>query len=148
MCTLDDFARDIDEVLQYLRIAERGSLAFHHRAQARSQSRHRRKWPMRPRVFIPKRLSCRIQQPPRGVREAERVLMIDGCFLRCHQRVLKVLIPAERVFLIDAHRIRGSFADAFSRGEVSEVERKDAAARAAKAAREFVGQQPCHDEPR
>lgn len=72
------------------------------------------------------------------VREADRVLMIDGCFLQCHGRVLRNLIPAERVIHIDAHRIHRSFADAFSPDDAPEAERIAAARRVAEAARELV----------
>lgn len=80
------------------------------------------------------------------VREADRVLMIDGCFLQCHGRVLRNLIPVERVIHIDAHRIHRSFADAFSPDEAPEGERIAAARRVAEAARELV-QSRCTSRP-
>lgn len=72
------------------------------------------------------------------VREAERVVMIDGCFLRCHGRVLDNLVPAERVVHVDAHRIHRQFADAFAPDEVSERERTEAARQVAHRARELL----------
>jgi uncharacterized metal-binding protein len=72
------------------------------------------------------------------VREAPRVVVIDGCFLQCHGRALKSLVPAERLIQVDAHRIHRSFSDAFSPTEVPESERDEAARRVAAAAREIL----------
>jgi uncharacterized metal-binding protein len=72
------------------------------------------------------------------VRGADRVLVIDGCFLQCHGRVLRNLVPADRVIHVDAHRIHRKFADAFSPEEVPERERNVAARRVADAAHELV----------
>ena len=38
----------------------------------------------------------------RWVKDAKQVVMIDGCFLKCHGRVLKELVDEERVIHIDA----------------------------------------------
>lgn len=78
----------------------------------------------------------------RWVREAERVLVVDGCFLRCHGRVVDQLVASERVIHIDAHRIHRRFADAFAPDEVPEPERTAAARQVAdfvKAANAAVG---------
>lgn len=72
------------------------------------------------------------------VREADRVLMIDGCFLQCHGRVLRSFVPPERVMHIDAHRIHRQFNEAFSPGEVPESEWNAAARRVADASHELV----------
>lgn len=72
------------------------------------------------------------------VREADRVLMIDGCFLQCHGRVVRNLVPPERVIHVDAHRIHRQFSDAFSPEEVPEAQRNAAARRVADAAHERV----------
>jgi uncharacterized metal-binding protein len=58
------------------------------------------------------------------VRSAEQVVMIDGCFLQCHGRVLKNLIRAEKVLHIDALPLYKKYTDIFLMDDVPEEERK------------------------
>ena len=58
------------------------------------------------------------------VRSADKAIMIDGCFLRCHGRVLKKIIPEENVIHIDAHALYRRFTDIFLMDDVPEEERK------------------------
>jgi uncharacterized metal-binding protein len=58
------------------------------------------------------------------VREAERIVMIDGCFLKCHGRVLANLVPAEKVIQFDAMPFHRKYLDVFSMEDVPEEERK------------------------
>jgi uncharacterized metal-binding protein len=58
------------------------------------------------------------------VKSAETAVMVDGCFLQCHGRVLKKLIGAERVVQIDAFPLYKKYADAFLMDDVPEEERK------------------------
>ena len=58
------------------------------------------------------------------VRSADKVVMIDGCFLRCHGRVLKKLIAEEKVIHIEAHALYKRFTDIFLMDDVPEEERK------------------------
>ena len=58
------------------------------------------------------------------VKGANRVVMIDGCFLKCHGRVLKNLIPEERVVHIDALPLYKRYTDVFLMDDVPEEERK------------------------
>ena len=58
------------------------------------------------------------------VRGAEKTIMIDGCFLKCHGRVLKKLIPEERVVHIDALPLYQKYNDIFLMEDVPEEERK------------------------
>lgn len=60
----------------------------------------------------------------RWVREAPRSVMIDGCFLKCHGRVLSNLIGSEKVIQIDALPLHRKYADRFSSDDVPEEERK------------------------
>jgi uncharacterized metal-binding protein len=60
----------------------------------------------------------------RWVKDADRTVMIDGCFLKCHGRVLKTLIPEEKVVHIDALPLYGKYTDKFSMDDVPEEERK------------------------
>ena len=60
----------------------------------------------------------------RWVKEAEKSIMIDGCFLMCHGRVLKKLIGEERVIHIDALPLYKKYTDIFLMDDVPEDERK------------------------
>src|SRR6266536_5532322 len=60
----------------------------------------------------------------RWVKGAEQVVMIDGCFLKCHGRVLKKLIGEEKVVHIDALPLYKKYTDIFLMDDVPEEERK------------------------
>jgi uncharacterized metal-binding protein len=60
----------------------------------------------------------------RWVKNARKVVMIDGCFLQCHGRVLKGLIGEEKVVEIDALSFYKKYTDSFLIEEVPEDERK------------------------
>ena len=63
----------------------------------------------------------------RWVKEADMSVMIDGCFLKCHGRVLKKLIGEEKVFHIDALPLHEKYSDFFLMDDVPEEERKKVA---------------------
>lgn len=58
------------------------------------------------------------------IKEAEKTIMIDGCFLKCHGRVLKGMIDGEKVVHIDALPLYQRYTDLFSVDDVPEEERK------------------------
>src|SRR6266508_2299347 len=58
------------------------------------------------------------------VKGAEKSLMIDGCFLKCHGRVLKKLVGDEKVVHIDALPFYKKYTDVFLMDDVPEEERK------------------------
>jgi len=60
----------------------------------------------------------------RWVREADKTVMIDGCFLKCHGRVLKKLVGEENVIHVDALPLYRKYVDIFSMDDVPEAERK------------------------
>src|SRR6266545_3450790 len=60
----------------------------------------------------------------RWVQGAEKSVMIDGCFLKCHGRVLKGLIGEERLVHIDALPLHRKYGDVFLMDDVPEAERK------------------------
>ncbi len=60
----------------------------------------------------------------RWVKGAERSVMIDGCFLRCHGRILDNLVDPERVVHIDANLLHGKYGEVFLSDDVPEEERK------------------------
>ncbi len=60
----------------------------------------------------------------RWVKGAEKTIMIDGCFLKCHGRVLKKLIGEDKVVHIDALPLYKKYTDIFLMDDVPEKERK------------------------
>lgn len=69
----------------------------------------------------------------RWVREAQHSVMIDGCFLQCHGRVLRQLTSPEKVVHFDAFRLHRRYADVFSMDDVPEADRRAAARQVADA---------------
>jgi uncharacterized metal-binding protein len=68
----------------------------------------------------------------RWVREADKVVMIDGCFLECIGRVLKNLVDEEKIIHIDALDFYDKYTDAFYMEDVPEAERIETARQVAK----------------
>lgn len=60
----------------------------------------------------------------RWVLEAEKVLLIDGCFLRCHGRILENLIEKDKLVQFDALSFHKKYNDIFDADDVPEAERK------------------------
>jgi uncharacterized metal-binding protein len=60
----------------------------------------------------------------RWVKGAERSVVIEGCFLKCHSRVLDNLVNPETVRTIDVLPLHRKYSDVFSMDDVSEEERK------------------------
>lgn len=60
----------------------------------------------------------------RWVKGADKSIMIDGCFLMCHGRVLKKLIGEDKVIQIDALPLYKKYTDIFLMDDVPEEERK------------------------
>ena len=58
------------------------------------------------------------------VKGAEKCLMIDGCFLQCHGRVLKRLIADDKVVQVDALPFHKKYSNVFLMDDVPEEERK------------------------
>lgn len=58
------------------------------------------------------------------VTDADKSIMIDGCFLKCHGRVLKELIGEDKVVHIDALPLYRKYNDVFLIEDVPEEERK------------------------
>ena len=60
----------------------------------------------------------------RWVKDADHCVMIDGCFLKCHGRVLNTLVGDAKVIHIDALPLYKKFTDIFLMDDVPEQERK------------------------
>ena len=63
----------------------------------------------------------------RWVKGAEKTVVIDGCFLKCHGRALKNLVGAEKLIHFDALTLHGKYKDVFLMDDVPEAERKEVA---------------------
>lgn len=61
------------------------------------------------------------------VQKAEKVILIDGCFLRCHGRILENLLGKEKLAQFDALSNYGKYTDLFDIDDVPEAERKEVA---------------------
>ncbi len=58
------------------------------------------------------------------VKTARTAIMIDGCFLKCHGRVLDNLIGQDKVIHVDALPLYRKYTDVFLVDDVPEEERK------------------------
>ncbi len=65
------------------------------------------------------------------VKSADKVVMIDGCFLTCVGRILKNLVDEKKIVHVDALRLHKKYSDLFLMDEVPEAERKETARQAA-----------------
>ena len=57
------------------------------------------------------------------VREAERVVVLDGCFLRCQARMMRRMLGADQLIEIDALPLYRRYVDLFEIDSVPEAER-------------------------
>jgi uncharacterized metal-binding protein len=60
-------------------------------------------------------------------KKAEKIVLIDGCFLRCHGRILENLVGKENLVQFDALSFYGKYTDRFDIDSVPESERKETA---------------------
>ncbi len=67
----------------------------------------------------------------RWVKGADRVVMIDGCFLKCLGRVLKNFIDPDKIIHIDTLPMHRKYGDVFLYTDVPEAERTEVAERVA-----------------
>lgn len=58
---------------------------------------------------------------------ADKIVLIDGCFLRCHGRVLENLVPKEQLVEFDALSYYRKYGEHFDIDAVPEAERKETA---------------------
>ncbi len=61
------------------------------------------------------------------VKEAEKVVLIDGCFLRCHGRILEHFLGQDQLIQFDALTFYKKYTDRFDVDSVPEEERKNTA---------------------
>ena len=60
----------------------------------------------------------------RWIREAEKVVLIDGCFLSCHKRMMQGFIEEDRLIHFDALSHYKDYTEFFYIDDVPEEERK------------------------
>ncbi len=65
------------------------------------------------------------------VNEAEKVVVIDGCFLKCIGRVAENAMDEDKIIHIDAHPLYKEYSDVFLYTEVPEETRNDLARKVA-----------------
>ena len=63
----------------------------------------------------------------RWVKEADKIIMVDGCFLQCIGRVLNNMVDPEKIVHIDALSYYKKYTDLFDMDDVPESERIDTA---------------------
>jgi uncharacterized metal-binding protein len=63
----------------------------------------------------------------RWVREADQIIMVNGCFLKCVGRVLNNLVDQGKIIHIDALQYYSKFTDVFYMEDVQEAERIETA---------------------
>jgi uncharacterized metal-binding protein len=61
------------------------------------------------------------------IKNAEKVVLIDGCFLRCHGRIIENIIDKEKLVQFDALSHYQKYTDIFDYDDVPEEERKEVA---------------------
>ena len=60
----------------------------------------------------------------RWAKEAEKAVVIDGCFLECIGRVVNNVVERDKVIHVDAHPLYRKYNDVFLMDDVPEEERK------------------------
>ncbi len=61
------------------------------------------------------------------IKKSGKIVLIDGCFLRCHGRILENLLGKENLIQFDALSFYGKYTDRFDIDSVPEQERKETA---------------------
>ncbi len=61
------------------------------------------------------------------VKKAKKVVLIDGCFLRCHGRIIENLVGQDKLVQFDALSVYKKYTDVFDIDDVPEADRKEAA---------------------
>jgi uncharacterized metal-binding protein len=75
------------------------------------------------------------------VKGAERVVVIDGCFLKCIGRVSENLIDKEKIIHIDANPLYSEYSDVFLYTDVPEDRRNELAHKVADKILDKLGEQ-------
>jgi len=65
------------------------------------------------------------------IKKSDKVVLIDGCFLRCHGRILENMLRKENLIQFDALSFYKKYTDRFDIDSVPEEERKETAQKVA-----------------
>lgn len=76
----------------------------------------------------------------RWIREAEQVVVIDGCFLQCQARQMRRLLRPDQIVEIDVLPLYNRYTDQFAIDAVPEAERDAVADRVAEQVREKLAE--------
>lgn len=60
----------------------------------------------------------------RWIKTAGKVVLIDGCFLRCHGRIFERMLDQDKLIQFDALAVYKKYSDVFDPDDVPEAERK------------------------
>lgn len=60
-------------------------------------------------------------------KQAEKIVVIDGCFLHCHGRIMKGIYSDEQLLIFDALSYYRKYTDIMDIDDVPEAERKETA---------------------
>ena len=80
----------------------------------------------------------------RWIAAADKTVVIDGCFLKCHGRVLKNLVAEEKMVHIDALPLHRKYPDVFLADDVPREERERVARQVADMLIGMLRQQGIH----
>ncbi len=75
------------------------------------------------------------------VKGAEKVVVIDGCFLKCIGRITGNVIDREKIIWIDTNPIHKQFSDVFLYTDVPEETRKEVSRKVADKILEKLGEE-------
>lgn len=81
----------------------------------------------------------------RWVRQADKIVMIDGCFLRCIGRLMNNLANRDAIIQIDALTLHKKYSKVFHMDDVPESERKEIAQLTADKIRVHLNTSKGHD---
>jgi uncharacterized metal-binding protein len=85
----------------------------------------------------------------RWFKTASKVVLIDGCFLRCHGRILERMLDGNKLIQFDALAVYKKYSDIFDADDVPEAERTAAAREVADHVLGCLnsGEEPCGNAP-
>jgi uncharacterized metal-binding protein len=77
------------------------------------------------------------------IKKAGKIVLIDGCFLRCHGRILENLVGEQNLAQFDALSLYKKYTDRFDIDSVPEEERKETARKVADIVLAELKKSPC-----
>ena len=81
------------------------------------------------------------------IRESDKVVVIDGCFLHCHGRIAEHIIDKDKLVTIDALAVHKKYANLMDVDDVPEAERKATAREVADKVLEYLEENSSYTFP-